>query len=1310
MPQPRQRRGAHAFVAALAVLHLPVWSVTAAAPSAPTLSCGAGLTCAKKKWCPPAHRDDSSCRRGHTGRGCSECLDDFYFNKRGLCEECPPLDTVLASWGIAATACVVLVVLTYHYAAMDLTALTIAVTHFQLSYVYFSFDFEYPRLVMAIYGPLEAFLGFGFVLGRVEGWASPACLGLSRLPFAAWWGGQMLAPFLLMLPLLAIFMSAEARERRDRLADEAKASEDRVLSVSEYEARKAARLRSKRSAQAILLICISSLMNGVHASAQVWFCPEFADGSRRIRDEPSVVCSWNDAAYRSLMVVSGVFFALYYFGTSGILMYIIDCEEGRRVSAVHFVTHARLLRDATLVQQLSFSWKLFWRGQQHGDKMERRRLFRRFCALGRVPIAVRRLQALRKQPPSDRYAFIREVDKTRAIVAKLNRSRRKPPRRKPAFFLDAFPVFVSSDQQSGAWFRGIFHGLDDHGLPLVAVGEGSALGVKSYALARMDFEDGRHVVIESSLLAWQNQTSDPINAMSGAPLGEYGRIALDKASKKLMRNKADGAAALLPHVDISISSTAQFTFHLNLTEPLGFSVRQRLGRVLAKEVDPFGQGAIAAMSSNTCAIRRIGGKVVRTPEDFQLAIVKRRIVSAQLRHKAMKAGSQNVIALSSEDQELIAHAGVAGLISPSELTELVSEISDHEGGHLVHCTVTYLDLNFDTVRHLPSDFAAFHDVASFKRAEPFWETFGFILSCYKSSSRHFEQWANIRKVAAIFIQALTFRSTTLQAVIMLAVCVVALALQTRLRPYDDENVMNDMNNADAVISNNVLEEYLLMCQIAQLGLGLLTLYVTDLSETLITALYISIIALAVVLCLVALSAEFSKAAFSASRALAPYMSTVQSFLGVATSEDESTSARHRRKTSAQNAMDLLSIARKYESSKAAQFEADQKTKLGRIMQNTVGTDAAKRALQVHRASLLAEKQALAMEKSAWVARRKAMDGHLFTVADTLGHLGKKSAGSRAREAGLAEERRLRKEATKDFHLNSEKAIWHARRRNSGGKTKIDSLGHFNQTTEARRRSLAEAQQHRRFSGEHALADAKAEWETRLAQGGRTTTALDVGHLGNDTVAASTRRRGLEWMRGQKAASLAAETENQVIWKERQEKHGRSTQTEDIGRLEVETEAFVRRKSAVEAAKRESVLKAKKEEEEKHAHKKLWLKRQKAMQAKIKQARISRQSRASRQSTALVSIRSPLPPAGAGGSEGATPSSTSCTSTLPLGTAQSSDAPSRRCGGVGVGSPGGGGGGRNRDVDRAPGSARASREDVPIISAHGAHARRTVEFV
>ena len=68
-----------------------------------------------------------------------------------------------------------------------------------------------------------------------------------------------------------------------------------------------------------------------------------------------------------------------------------------------------------------------------------------------------------------------------------------------------------------------------------------------------------------------------------------------------------------------------------------------------------------------------------------------------------------------------------------------------------------------------------------------------MLSGFKSSVRHFEQWANVRKTLAVVVEVmLASRTAQVQGTFMLSICVVALALQARLEPYDDDNGETDL--------------------------------------------------------------------------------------------------------------------------------------------------------------------------------------------------------------------------------------------------------------------------------------------------------------------------------------------------------------------------------------------------------------------------------------------------------------------------------------------------------------------------------------
>ena len=58
----------------------------------------------------------------------------------------------------------------------------------------------------------------------------------------------------------------------------------------------------------------------------------------------------------------------------------------------------------------------------------------------------------------------------------------------------------------------------------------------------------------------------------------------------------------------------------------------------------------------------------------------------------------------------------------------------------------------------------------------------------------------MRKTVAVLIKVfLATQSVIVQAMAMGGVCVIALVLQVRVRPYDDDNIKNMFNPADAVI-------------------------------------------------------------------------------------------------------------------------------------------------------------------------------------------------------------------------------------------------------------------------------------------------------------------------------------------------------------------------------------------------------------------------------------------------------------------------------------------------------------------------------
>ena len=324
----------------------------AAAASSPSPLCGVGkwyddksadpacITCAVETWCPAGRERDSDCAPGHVGRACSECEHDHYYAD-DKCNLCPDRTRVIVAWICALISFAVVGVIIYHYASMDLTALTIVTTHFQLSSTYYTFAFAYPHVVTQFSTTSKVFQGFGFLVDEVGGVGSPACLGLNSVPYSMYWIFNETFPFLFMLPFAILFWRAEAKARSQQKIDAAKDPANRVLSISEYEARKSVRLVRKRAAQSILFICITTLMNGVSASFNVWFCPEFADGTFRLAASPSVVCDYHSAFYRSMLLASYFIFGVYYFGIMGLLASVINSEDARRSCAEHYVSHAR---------------------------------------------------------------------------------------------------------------------------------------------------------------------------------------------------------------------------------------------------------------------------------------------------------------------------------------------------------------------------------------------------------------------------------------------------------------------------------------------------------------------------------------------------------------------------------------------------------------------------------------------------------------------------------------------------------------------------------------------------------------------------------------------------------------------------------------------------------------------------------------------------------------------------------------------------------------------------------------------------------
>jgi len=265
--------------------------------------------------------------------------------------------------------------------------------------------------------------------------------------------------------------------------------------------------------------------------------------------------------------------------------------------------------------------------------------------------------------------------------------------------------------------------------------------------------------------------------------------------------------------------------------------------------------------------------------------------------------------------------------------------------------------------------------------------------------------------------------------------------------------------------------------------------------------------------------------------------------------------------------------------------------------------SAKKALKDHRAELLAEKEALSREKDFWESRRKAVrrGGHLVTVADELGHFEQKSVVTVIREHEVIAHRKELIETSKDFELQQAKIEWEARHNSaSGGHTQTDDLGHFSQTTATviSRRKAYEKQQEEKRAAENKMAAEKAAWMARVKKNGRTTAFVrDDSHFEADTAGARNREADRQSVISEKAAAAQAEADVGNQWRARQKQHHHSgdthgaTKAEDIGRLARQTESAMMRKQTWEAEKREAILKAKADEEERLATARLWTERQ-----------------------------------------------------------------------------------------------------------------------
>lgn len=107
--------------------------------------------CPDDRWCLAG----DSCRPGHSGYACSTCDDGWFFHKRGVCTECPRRrEAIYAYAATAIGVCLFCLGMYVSESGHDVTTLTIVATHFQLVYVFYEIQFDYPKSISIGMGPI----------------------------------------------------------------------------------------------------------------------------------------------------------------------------------------------------------------------------------------------------------------------------------------------------------------------------------------------------------------------------------------------------------------------------------------------------------------------------------------------------------------------------------------------------------------------------------------------------------------------------------------------------------------------------------------------------------------------------------------------------------------------------------------------------------------------------------------------------------------------------------------------------------------------------------------------------------------------------------------------------------------------------------------------------------------------------------------------------------------------------------------------------------------------------------------------------
>jgi len=1214
------------------------------------------VPCAIKNWCPRFERRNSEgCRAGHTGYACGQCEPGHVYGANTEdCKECPHWALVLAAWAGAGLVCLVMIVVAYRSAgdAWAMGQLVIVATHFQLSYSYFSFGVPLPRTILIAVDWLRVSNHLYYVFDTLESvFAPPGCIlsGFEIAPgYSFWWTMKLLLPLIVLLFFGVLVSQINQQQAKEYAEDEAKPPKERLLDVTQYDNRHARQAAKKKAIATILVISSTVLMYGVAEAMKIWLCAEFEDGLLRLPTNPTIECTTENPNYDYLLSISVVVFTIYFFGGGALYFVIVESKEGRIAAARHHVTYARLLVDASLWEQLKFGFLGIIYGDSYLKEKERHRMYRRMIDYLRLYYRLEQYHATHEASDFQNYDF--SITALLARVAEYNTAEnmRKLTRKdvvdanREGFFSRVFPVLVQLDPQAGPqvgvkelslrdeeaaalpnqWVRGICHGFDENNLPRVVTGEGPLLRVANYQNTRVDFTDGQAVVVASSLRAWGEQEGDPLNAAMGAPLGQIGKVAVDEKKKTKRPVGPNGEIQSLEDEDrlysLSMRGQSIFSVNVDFSEPMGFEYHKRWGKMMVKNV-LFGGQAFYAGVKDKSTILRVGEDSVSSSEEFEMAIIKRRIVSALLRQKDIRKYTENfakneelngqeaseetklgecdeakkldetkeeeepapledklVVPLSEEDEALIANDEIVNLIKPEEYIALEKEL-ELSNSSLTQCQIVFRDPSFEITRRVPNDIAAFQRIAFLPPEDIFWDSYSEVLSAYKSNARHFEQVTNVRKTIAVMIEVwLSASGPTVQCSSMMGVILVSFILITRMEPYDDMNDRNEVNAADGTLTTNALECYFFILQFAQLLIGVFSLYVIVADEVL-TFLYLLVIFLALGLTLVTLSNDAAKVYHTCMHAIEPYTNKLR---GIGAEPEIPPPAEQNRRAV------LLKSARTYESAKKNKFEKEAAT-WGSIGAATGSSANRMKALAEHRAKLLAEKESLLNEKRAWIARQASLvDGH--TVTDDIGHIEVESASTSNRVAAEKahwQEKRLQKKSIK---LTKEKDAWDLRRLENGGGTVVEAFG-GTATKETAALANAKAawkeEKAKKIADSELLLTEKDAWQRRREKGQTSTVAKSFGTLSEETMVGKRRLSAIQERRDAKNAEAERHALEKEAWEKRRAK-GKATVAQDVGRLGQMTESSRRAKEASdrERYEKEERLKAEADESRLEAEK------------------------------------------------------------------------------------------------------------------------------